>query len=259
MPKAAITNDFAFGLEEEGANSLVESEEEDFDSDVSKESSTYLRPSVGSVHTTYVSADTPTEERRRMIIKVTLFAVIIVPSIVLLYPGMESYVLLSIMAFTFATNFAITLMSANLEEKATSLEMKTDTLLDELNSAASTLRAFQISLEQIDLEQLKENVDSARKDLQPLMQRISNPSLERIVSNVENLIDYVEDVDLEKVDKMLQNYKRGKDTPSVVQVNTDDVWELLEEYPEEVLNTMDDDFYPIETVRIDADDDAFFP
>lgn len=258
MPKAAITNDFVFGSEEE-ASHIVEDEDGVFDNGVSKESSTYLRPSVGSVHTTYVSADTPTEERRRMIIRVTLFAVICVPGIVLAYPGVESYVLLSIMAFTFATNFAITLMSANLEEKATSLELKTDTLLDELNSAASTLRAFQISLEQIDLEQLKENVDSARRDLEPLMQRISNPSLERIVSNVESLIDYVEDVDLEKVDKILQNYKKGTDVPSIVQVDTDDEWELLEEYPDEILNPMDDNFYPIETVRIDAEDDVFFP
>jgi len=265
--KAPMTNDFAFG--EGGADvhyvspeDAMPEERDDgiIDIDVSK-TETYLRPTTGTNYTTYVSADTPNEERRRMIIRVTLFAVIFVPSVVLFYPNTEKYVLLGVMAFTFATNFAITLMSANLEEKATSLELKTDTLLDELNSAASTLRNFQVSLESIDLEQLKENVESARTDLQPLMERVSNPSLERIVSNVEQLIDYVDEVDLDKIDGMLKSYKKGYEIQPIVIVPESEDWELLDEFPVEVgIDILDDDFYPIDVKPpLEENDDMFFP
>jgi len=278
MPKAPITNDFAFGenaekqihyVDELGEEVPVSSGwEEDFDEDIDKDMSkteTYIRANAGNSYTTYVSADTPTEERRRMIIKVTLFAVIVVPTFVLLTPGSEQYVLLGIMAFTFATNFAITLMSANLEEKATSLELKTDTLLDELNSAASTLRKFQDNLESIDLEQLKENIETARTDIEPLMERIANPSLERIVANVESLMDYIEDVDLEKIDGMLQNYKKNNDIQPLVSIRSGERWDLLDEFPEEnEIDTLDDEFYPTDdAIEISAalleDDDMFFP
>lgn len=265
--KAPRTNDFAFGEEEAdvyyvGPEDAMQGEGDDgiIDIDVSK-TETYLRPTTGTNYTTYVSADTPNEERRRMIIRVTLFAVIFVPSVVLFYPNSEKYVLLGVMAFTFATNFAITLMSANLEEKATSLELKTDTLLDELNSAASTLRNFQVSLESIDLEQLKENVESARTDLQPLMERVSNPSLERIVSNVEDLMNYIEEVDLDKIDVMLKAYKKGHVIQPIIAVPENESWDILEEFPVGVeIDILDDDFYPSdEKPPLEEDDDMFFP
>jgi len=267
MPKAPMTNDFAFGEEEAevyyvGPEDAMQGERDDgiIDIDVSK-TETYLRPTTGTNYTTYVSADTPNEERRRMIIRVTLFAVIFVPSVVLFYPDSEKFVLLGVMAFTFATNFAITLMSANLEEKATSLELKTDTLLDELNSAASTLRNFQVSLEKIDLEQLKENVESARTDLQPLMERVSNPSLERIVSNVEKLMNYIEEVDLDKIDGMLQTYKKGYVIQPIVVVPENKDWDLLDEFPDEAeIDILDDNFYPLDVEQpLQESDDMFFP
>ena len=245
MPKAPITNDFAFGSGTEDEYELFENQDSDFDSDLSSGTPTLIRPNVSSNYTTYVKADTPNQERRRLIVRATLFAVIVVPSVVFAFPGVESYVLLGIMAFTFATNFAITLMSANLEDKATSLELKTDTLLDELNSAASTLRNFQKSLETIDLDSLKENVANARTDLEPLMERLSNPSLERIVANVEQLLDYAEDMDFVKIDRLFQTYK--KDAPTITITESED-WdwendaELLPSV--EVINPQDDDFFP---------------
>ena len=112
MPKAPITNDFAFG------NGV---DDDDFDDDwgeidtgLSSSSDTFIRPDAGPNYTTYVKADTPNQERRRMIVKATLFSIIFVPAIVFAFPPSEGYVLLGIMAFTLATNFAITLMSANL-------------------------------------------------------------------------------------------------------------------------------------------------
>ena len=273
MPKASKTNDFVFSdddwffVDENGEEiggpvmEQLDSGEfdEEIDTDMSK-SEVSLRPTSRKAHTTYVAADTPNEERRRMIIRVTLFAVIFLPIAVFLYPSSESFFLLSIMAFTFATNFAITIMTSNLEDKATSLELKTDTLLDELSSAASTLRNFQDNLENIDLEQLKENIDTARRDLEPIMERMANPSLTRIVSNVESLMDYMEDVDLEKIDKLLQNYKKGNDIQPIVQVNSNQEWDLLEQFPEEdFIDTNDDDFFPINADGISEDDDMFFP
>ena len=245
IPTAAITNDFAFG---DGSEDFWE---EDFDIDVSNETEegdTQIRTSRGVNYTTYVKADTPNQERRQLIVKATLFAIIFVPSIVYAFPPSESYVLLGIMAFTFATNFAITLMSANLEDKATSLELKTDTLLDELNSAASTLRNFQKSLETIDLESLKENVQNARTDLEPLMERLSNPSLTRIVQSVESLIDYAEGIDFEKIDKLLGTYKRdGESLALVAPVQETDVWfEDEVQLNEEDVDPYDDDFFPEE-------------
>lgn len=270
MPKAALTSDFAFGTEEGDVYYIDEDGEqvkpfhdgefsEEIDTDMSK-SEISLRPTTRKSYTTYVSADTPNEERRRMIIKVTLFAVIFFPTLVIAYPVTESYLLLGIMAFTFATNFAITIMSSNLEDKATSLELKTDTLLDELSSAASTLRNFQENLEDIDLDQLKENVESARTDLEPIMERIANPSLTRIVSKIEDLMDYIEDVDLEKLDKLLQNYKKGNDIQAIVNVDSEQEWEILEQYPvEATINTTDDEFFPVNDGAIEEDDDMFFP
>ena len=255
MPKAPITNDFAFGS---GGESLKHHNEDpewaEIDMDMSN-ADTFIRPDAGPNYTTYVKADTPNQERRRMIVRATLFSIIFVPSIVFAFPPAESYVLLGIMAFTFATNFAITLMSANLEDKATSLESKTDTLLDELNSAASTLRNFQKSLESIDLEQLKENVGNARSDLEPLMERLSNPSLTRIVATVEQLMDYAEDVDFEKLDRMFKTYKKDADnTPYVAQVVETQTW-----FEEDDVDPLDDDFFPSEQEEISWDEDEFLP
>ena len=276
MPKAAMTDDFAWGPEnddekvvnyvDEDGNEISDPTQwpeqqfdEDIDNDMSK-SQISLRPTSRKTHTTYVSADTPNEERRRMIVRVTLLAVVVIPSTVYLLPQSESFLLLAVMAFTFATNFAITIMSSNLEEKATSLELKTDTLLDELSSAASTLRNFQSSLEQIDLEQLKENVENARSDIEPLMERISNPSLNRIVYNVEQLIDYVEDVDLDKIDNLLQHYKKGNDIQPIVKISADQQWDILDEFPEEqTIDATNDEFFPIEEVMVSEEDDMFFP
>jgi len=273
MPKAAMTDDFAFGSNAEGEIHYVDQDgaevstslewPEDFDEDIDKDmskSEISLRPTTRKSHTTYISADTPNEERRRIIVRATLFAVIVFPSMVLLYPNSESYLLLAIMAFTFATNFAITIMSSNLEDKATSLELKTDTLLDELSSAASTLRNFQTSLERIDLDQLKENVETARMDLEPLMERISNPSLTRIVFNVEQLIDYVEDVDMDKIDNLLQHYKKGNDIQPIINIPTNKEWDILEEFPEvQIIDGTDDEFFPTEETEVFEDDDMFYP
>ena len=79
IPTAAITNDFAFG---DGSEDFWE---EDFDIDVSNETEegdTQIRTSRGVNYTTYVKADTPNQERRQLIVKATLFAIIFVPSIV---------------------------------------------------------------------------------------------------------------------------------------------------------------------------------
>ena len=92
------------------------------------------------------------------------------------------------------------------------------------------------------------------------MERMANPSLTRIVSNVESLMDYMEDVDLEKIDKLLQNYKKGNDIQAIVQVDSNQEWDLLEQFPEEdFIDTNDDDFFPINADGISEDDDMFFP
>ena len=110
------------------------------------------------------------------------------------------------------------------------------------------MKSFQKSLETIDLDSLKENVQNARTDLEPLMERLSNPSLTRIVQSIESLMDYAEDIDFDKIDKLLSSYKRSSENLALVApVQETDVWFDDEvQLNEENVDPYDDDFFPEE-------------
>ena len=56
------------------------------------------------------------------------------------------------------------------------------------------------------------------------MERLSNLSLTRIVQSIESLIDYAEDIDFEKIDKLLGTYKRDGESLALVGRSETDVW-----------------------------------
>jgi hypothetical protein len=186
-----------------------------------------------------------TQTQRRRLIGFTVFLIISMPVANWFYPVAWVYVLSAAMAFTIGTNLTIFIISTQIEDKADQMERKMESLIDELDRAATGLDYFQQELSGINIPAIKEALDTAREELQPSLHRLDGVSWESLSTAVENGFRMWSRLDKDKIQKFVRPFlEEGEEMP-----------EFFFTQSSLVVEVDDDDFMPgLEPVLLPSDD-----
>ena len=177
------------------------------------------------------------ERQRRLLVAFTAVLVICMPIFQHFYPSINAYVLSAAMAFTIGTNLTIFIISTQIEDKADQMERKMESLLDELDRAATGLDNFQTELSGVNIPAIVETVEKARLEMEPSLERLQGVSWENISSFMDTALQFWDTVDKERLDKFIKPFLVDGETYQFVQAP-------LRTFDDEFLPTLDDDFMP---------------
>ena len=127
------------------------------------------------------------------------------------YPEAFVYVLSAAMAFTIGTNLTIFIISTQIEDKADSMERKMESLIDELDKAATGLDHFQVQLNGIDIPAMTGIVEKAKEELAPSLQRLEAVSWESLSETIDKSFEFWDKIDKEKLEKVLSPFVQEND------------------------------------------------
>ena len=158
------------------------------------------------------------------------------------YPQINAYVLSAAMAFTIGTNLTIFIISTQIEDKADQMERKMESLLDELDRAATGLDTFQKELSGVNIPAIVETVERAREEMEPSLARLQDVSWENISSFMDNALSFWETVDKERLDKVIKPFLTDGEEYRFVSAPLRTFDEFEEE--DDFLPQLQDDFMP---------------
>ena len=182
------------------------------------------------------------ERQRRMLVSFTCLLVICMPIFQHFYPQINAYVLSAAMAFTIGTNLTIFIISTQIEDKADEMERKMESLLDELDRAATGLDTFQKELSGVNIPAIVETVERAREEMEPSLARLQDVSWENISSFMDNALSFWETVDKERLDKVIKPFLTDGEEYRFVSAPLRTFDEFEEE--DDFLPQLQDDFMP---------------
>ena len=183
---------------------LIRAADDDWE-DMWDEQHDALKARLGDSYSLKESVSSVDKQRRRLI-SFTVFLIIAMPVANYFFPVAWVYVLSASMAFTIGTNLTIFIISTQIEDKADQMEKKMESLIDELDRAATGLDYFQRELSGINIPAIKEAMDNAREELQPSLHRLDGVSWESLSSAVENSFNMWEKLDKEKIEKFVRPF-----------------------------------------------------
>jgi len=146
------------------------------------------------------------KKQRVMLTGFTILLVVVMPVLNYFYEAAFVYVLSAAMAFTIGTNLTIFIISTQIEDKADSMERKMESLIDELDKAATGLDHFQVQLNGIDIPAMTGIVEKAKEELAPSLQRLEAVSWEVISESIEKTFLFWDKIDKEKLEKVLSPF-----------------------------------------------------
>jgi len=155
----------------------------------------YIKDSVSKV-----------KKQRLMLTSFTILLILIMPVLNYFYPEAFVYVLSAAMAFTIGTNLTIFIISTQIEDKADSMERKMESLIDELDKAATGLDHFQVQLNGIDIPAMTGIVEKAKEELVPSLQRLEAVSWESLSETIDKSFEFWDKIDKEKLEKVLSPF-----------------------------------------------------
>jgi hypothetical protein len=164
-----------------------------------------LKARLGDSYSLRESTSSTVKQRRRLV-GFTIFLIVAMPIANWFYPIAWVYVLSAAMAFTIGTNLTIFIISTQIEDKADKMEKKMESLIDELDRAATGLDYFQRELSGINIPAIKEAMDTAREELQPALHRLDGVSWESLSTAVENGFRVWERLDKVKIEKFVRPF-----------------------------------------------------
>ena len=180
---------------------------------------------------------TQTARQRTLLVAFTVVLVASMPVMHHFFPVFNSYLLSAAMAFTIGTNLTIFIISTQIEDKADQMERKMESLLDELDRAASGLDNFHSELSSVNIPAIVENIERAREEMKPSMERLQGVSWEQLSEAMDNLFTFWDRVDKDKLNSFIEPFVNDGLVPSSGRT--------FEEF--------DDDYLP------DLEEDEFMP
>ena len=144
--------------------------------------------------------------QRSLLIAFTVLLVATMPALHHFFPVFNSYLLSAAMAFTIGTNLTIFIISTQIEDKADQMERKMESLLDELDRAATGLDNFHGELSSVNIPAIVDGIERAREEMKPSMERLQGVSWEQLSEAMDNLFDFWERVDKEKLNGFIDPF-----------------------------------------------------
>tara|TARA_B100001287_G_scaffold259806_1_gene247345 strand:+ start:29051 stop:29710 length:660 start_codon:yes stop_codon:yes gene_type:complete len=178
------------------------------------------------------------DRQRRVLIAITMLLVITIPIMQYLMPAVNAYVLSAAMAFTIGTNLTIFIISTQIEDKADKMERKIESLLDELDRAATGLDNFHSELSSVNIPAIVSSIERAREEMRPNLERLQGVSWEQLSEAMDNLFDFWDSVNKDKLNNFISPFLNGE--VSLVPAPT----RTFEDYDEYLPDLDDDEFMP---------------
>lgn len=144
--------------------------------------------------------------QRTMLIAFTVLLVATMPALHHFFPVFNSYLLSAAMAFTIGTNLTIFIISTQIEDKADQMERKMESLLDELDRAATGLDNFHGELSSVNIPAIVEGIERAREEMKPSMERLQGVSWEQLSEAMDNLFDFWQRVNKDKLNSFIEPF-----------------------------------------------------
>jgi len=148
----------------------------------------------------------PIHRNRQVMLWATVLIVLAVPVVNWQVPSIAPTVLAIAMGFTIATNLSITIMSMSIEDKAAGVEVRMDSLMEELERATNGLDTFHAELDNINLPRLRDNIENARDELGPSLSQFREVSWSDVADGVQVVMDFMQRVDRDKLEKIVQPF-----------------------------------------------------
>ncbi len=205
---------------------------------------------IGSERLYIKDSTSKVKKQRLMLTSFTILLILIMPVLNYFYPEAFVYVLSAAMAFTIGTNLTIFIISTQIEDKADSMERKMESLIDELDKAATGLDHFQVQLNGIDIPAMTGIVEKAKEELAPSLQRLEAVSWESISETIDRSFEVWDKIDKDKLEKVLGPFVRGDDgeKPPLFAFNikpiSDDYDEIWRDEADSDLKEVVEDFMP---------------
>lgn len=177
------------------------------------------------------------DRQRSILIGFTVTLVLIMPLLQHFFPQMNSYVLSAAMAFTIGTNLTIFIISTQIEDKASEMERKIESLTDELDRAQTGLDNFHSELSSVNIPAIVENIERAREEMKPSMERLQGVSWEQLSEAMDNLFHFWDRVNKDKLNSFIEPFITS---PSLVPASE----RTFDEYDEFLPELNDDEFMP---------------
>lgn len=216
---------------------------------------------IGSERLFIKDSTSKVKKQRFMLTSFTIILILIMPILNYFYPEAFVYVLSAAMAFTIGTNLTIFIISTQIEDKADSMERKMESLIDELDKAATGLDHFQVQLNGIDIPAMTGIVEKAKEELAPSLQRLEAVSWESLSETIDKSFEIWDKIDKEKLEKFVAPFVQENDgtKPPLFSFNikpiSDDYDEIWRDESDADLKQVVEDFMPdLPTPGILADD-----